>query len=57
MIGMRGAAGGHHTGKVTGGNGVGRSTTQALALVLAVDAAFGQRQAAGAMAQFLQQVP
>ena len=48
VIGMGRGAGCDLARKVARSNGVGRRTAQSLAIVLAFDAAFGQRQAAGA---------
>ena len=48
VVGMGGGPAGDHADKVTGGNGVGRGTAKAFAVIFAFDAAFGQRQAAGA---------
>jgi len=47
VVGMGGSAGSHHAREVTGGNGVGGGPAQALAGVLALDPALGQRYAAG----------
>jgi hypothetical protein len=48
MIGVGGCAASDHTNEITRRNGVGCGAAQALAGVFALDAAFGQRQAAGA---------